>query len=130
MQAVALGTGAGSKIFYTIDRIPPIDTDNTGGLTLSQDQLRGEIRLKNVDFTYPSRPNVKILTDFSLDIAPGSTVALVGQSGSGKSTIIQLLERFYDAQSGVIELDGHAITDLNLLWLRRQIGYVSQVGIL
>ena len=79
-----------------------------------------------MQFTYPARPDVQILFGVSLVIEPGTTVALVGQSGSGKSTIIQLLERFYDPVAGSVEVDGIPIPQLNLLWLRRQIGFVSQ----
>ncbi|KAJ3406830.1 GTPase-activating protein [Chytridiales sp. JEL 0842] len=126
MQAIMLGVGAGTKIFYTLNRIPPIDTHNPGGETIPADEVKGNIELKKVVFTYPARPDVKILKGIDLSIKAGTTVALVGQSGSGKSTIIQLLERFYDAESGTVELDGRPLTSLNLIWLRHQIGYVSQ----
>jgi ABC-type multidrug transport system fused ATPase/permease subunit len=76
---------------------------------------------------YPRRPDVPILKNFSLKVEPGATVALVGESGSGKSTIIKLLERFYDPVVGDVYLDGKKITDLNIGWLRKQIGIVSQV---
>ncbi|KAI9344850.1 multidrug resistance protein 1 variant [Zopfochytrium polystomum] len=126
LQAFAFGVGAGSKIFTALDRVPPIDALNSGGKKLSADEVKGHIVLKQVEFTYPSRPDVKILKKMDLNVEPGTTVALVGQSGSGKSTIIQLLERFYDAEAGEILFDGHNITDLNISWLRHQIGYVSQ----
>ncbi|KAJ3333668.1 GTPase-activating protein [Blyttiomyces sp. JEL0837] len=126
MQAFAFGMGAGGKIFSTLDRVPSIDTQDEGGLRIPEEEVKGKIELKNVEFTYPARPDVKILKGLSLIIEPGTTVALVGQSGSGKSTIIQLLERFYDATSGQVVIDGHNITEFNLLWLRQHIGYVSQ----
>ncbi|KAI8850229.1 P-loop containing nucleoside triphosphate hydrolase protein [Chytridium lagenaria] len=72
------------------------------------------------------RPDVPIMTNLNLKFEAGATTALVGLSGSGKSTLIQLIERFYDPNSGVVELDGQKLTDLNVLWLRRQIGLVSQ----
>ncbi|KAJ3286427.1 GTPase-activating protein [Rhizoclosmatium sp. JEL0117] len=124
LQAIALGTGAGSKIFFTLERVPAIDTEDKGGKTI--DQVAGKVEFKNVQFTYPSRPDVKILKGLDLTVEPGKTVALVGASGSGKSTIIQLLERFYDSTDGEVLFDGVNVKDLNLLWLRRQIGYVSQ----
>ncbi|KAJ3052868.1 GTPase-activating protein, partial [Rhizoclosmatium hyalinum] len=124
LQAIALGTGAGSKIFFTLERVPAIDTEDKGGKTI--DQVAGKVEFKNVQFTYPSRPDVKILKGLDLTVEPGKTVALVGASGSGKSTIIQLLERFYDSTDGEVLFDGVNVKDLNLLWLRQQIGYVSQ----
>ncbi|KAI9344522.1 P-loop containing nucleoside triphosphate hydrolase protein, partial [Zopfochytrium polystomum] len=126
LQAFAYGVGAGTKIFATLDRVPSIDALNTTGKKIEDGQVRGRIVLRDVEFTYPNRPDVKILKKMNLTVEPGTTVALVGQSGSGKSTIIQLLERFYDAQAGDIFLDGQRITELNITWLRRQIGYVQQ----
>ncbi|GLI63941.1 hypothetical protein VaNZ11_007082 [Volvox africanus] len=88
--------------------------------------VRGEIELRNVDFAYPSRPDVLIFRDFSLHVPAGKTVALVGSSGSGKSTVVQLIERFYDPLSGTVTLDGLDLRSLPLLWLRNQVGLVSQ----
>jgi ATP-binding cassette subfamily B (MDR/TAP) protein 1 len=82
--------------------------------------------LENVKFTYPSRPDVPIVRDLSLAFPAGRTAALVGASGSGKSTIISLVERFYDPLSGIVKLDGVDLKDLNVKWLRTQIGLVSQ----
>jgi ATP-binding cassette subfamily B (MDR/TAP) protein 1 len=90
------------------------------------ENLRGHISFKNVTFKYPSRPKVEVLKNFNLEIQPGTSVALVGQSGSGKSTIIGLLEKWYEPASGVVELDGVDITELDSLWLHRYIGIVSQ----
>ncbi|KAJ1548484.1 GTPase-activating protein [Cladochytrium tenue] len=126
LQAFAFGIGAGSKIFATLDRKPPIDSLDPTGDKIPDGEVRGHIELKDVEFTYPTRPDVKVLKKFSLVAHPGSTVALVGQSGSGKSTIIQLLERFYDPDAGEIFIDGHSIKELQISWLRRQIGYVAQ----
>ncbi|KAJ1560285.1 GTPase-activating protein, partial [Cladochytrium tenue] len=126
LQAFAFGIGAGSKIFATLDRKPPIDSLDPTGDKIPDGEVHGHIELKDVEFTYPTRPDVKVLKKFSLVAHPGSTVALVGQSGSGKSTIIQLLERFYDPDAGEIFIDGHSIKELQISWLRRQIGYVAQ----
>ena len=126
LQAFSFARGAGAKIFYTIDRIPEIDPYSTEGHILRQENLFGKLDLRGVSFKYPARPDIPVLNKVDLTIEAGSTVALVGQSGSGKSTIIQLLERFYDPESGSIELDGFNISELNLAWFRRQIGFVSQ----
>ncbi|KAF4314666.1 hypothetical protein G195_011655, partial [Phytophthora kernoviae 00238/432] len=88
------------------------------------------IEALNINFTYPSRPDVKILNDYSVTIESGQTVAFVGTSGGGKSTLISLLERFYDPASGSILLDGRDIKTLNIKWLRSQIGLVSQEPVL
>ncbi|CAF3680698.1 unnamed protein product [Rotaria sp. Silwood1] len=90
----------------------------------------GEINFDQVKFIYPTRPTSVILNKFQLNIKPGQRVALVGTSGCGKSTIIQLLERFYDATSGQLFLDGIDIRQLNLQWVRSHIGLVSQEPIL
>lgn len=90
----------------------------------------GRISFKNVKFHYPSRPNMAALEDFSLDIEPGETVAIVGPSGAGKSTSFQMLLRFYDPQSGSIEVDGIDIAQLSPTALRQQIGLVPQETVL
>ncbi|CAG8821772.1 34118_t:CDS:2, partial [Racocetra persica] len=128
IQALNLAAGAGSKIFGTIDRVPSIDiASDTGD---KPENVVGYIQLKNINFVYPARPDVKTLNDVSFDVEPGSTVALVGSSGSGKSTIMSLILRFYDPISGGVFLDGRDIKFLNLTWLRRQISFVSQEPVL
>jgi ATP-binding cassette subfamily B (MDR/TAP) protein 1 len=79
-----------------------------------------------VKFNYPSRPNVPVVRGLSLTFPAGKTAALVGASGSGKSTIVSLIERFYDPLEGVVKIDGNDVKDLNVKWLRSQIGLVSQ----
>ncbi len=88
--------------------------------------LRGEITFDDVSFSYPSRPSISALDQVSLQIAPGETVALVGPSGAGKTTIIQLVLRFYDPQSGTIRLDGMDLKDLDRAAFRKQIALVPQ----
>ncbi|KAL7421323.1 GTPase-activating protein [Cryptotrichosporon argae] len=124
IQAISKGRAAAAKLFETIDRVPSIDSADPGGLR--PDTVRGEISFENVKFHYPSRPNVPILKGFSATFKAGETVALVGASGSGKSTVISLIERFYAPVAGTIRLDGNDISTLNVKWLRQQIGLVSQ----
>ncbi|KAI9343422.1 P-loop containing nucleoside triphosphate hydrolase protein [Zopfochytrium polystomum] len=128
ISAIGSAMGAAVKIFETIDRVSPIDPTNESGL--KPDTTQGIIEFHNVDFHYPQRPDVQILKNFSLRIMPGQTVALVGASGSGKSTIVKLIERFYDPVSGFITLDGHDLRTLNVTWLRQQIGVVGQEPVL
>eukprot|EP00262_Sarcandra_glabra_P003246 TRINITY_DN13862_c0_g1_i1.p1 TRINITY_DN13862_c0_g1~~TRINITY_DN13862_c0_g1_i1.p1 ORF type:complete len:1254 (+),score=143.38 TRINITY_DN13862_c0_g1_i1:192-3953(+) len=92
----------------------------------SLDKVDGHIQFKGVCFSYPSRPDVVIFDKFNFEIPSGKIVALVGGSGSGKSTVISLIERFYEPLSGEILLDGSDIRDLDIKWLRGQIGLVNQ----
>ncbi|KAI3748433.1 hypothetical protein L6452_11495 [Arctium lappa] len=124
MSAFAKARVAAAKIFQIIDHKPSIDRNGESGLEL--DSVSGLVELKNVTFSYPSRPDVKILNNFTLSVPAGKTIALVGSSGSGKSTVVSLIERFYDPTSGQVMLDGHDIKGLKLRWLRQQIGLVSQ----
>lgn len=124
MQALSYAFGAGAKIFETIDRVPPIDSADPGGLR--PHSCNGELSFRGIEFAYPARPDTTILKHFNLDVPAGKVTALVGASGSGKSTIISLVERFYDPLAGSAMLDGREIRDLNLKWLRTQIGLVSQ----
>lgn len=92
--------------------------------------MRGEIEFRNVEFTYPSRPDNPVLRGLNLYIAAGHTIGIVGGSGSGKSTIISLLQRFYNPDNGVILLDGHNIRTLHIKWFRSKMGMVSQEPVL
>ncbi|KAJ0470107.1 putative ABC-type xenobiotic transporter [Helianthus annuus] len=124
MSAFAKARVAAAKIFQIIDHKPSVDKNGETGIEL--DSVSGLVELKDVNFSYPSRPDVKILNNFSLSVPAGKTIALVGSSGSGKSTVVSLIERFYDPTSGQVMLDGHDIKGLKLKWLRQQIGLVSQ----
>uniref|UniRef100_A0A8C3JVM9 Bile salt export pump n=1 Tax=Calidris pygmaea TaxID=425635 RepID=A0A8C3JVM9_9CHAR len=128
LEAFATGRGAAANIFETIDKKPVIDCMSEDGYKL--DKVRGEIEFHNVTFHYPSRPDVKILDNLNMVIKAGETTAFVGASGAGKSTTIQLIQRFYDPTDGMITLDGHDIRSLNIQWLRSQIGIVEQEPVL
>nr|XP_043631309.1 ABC transporter B family member 15-like [Erigeron canadensis] len=115
---------ASESIREVIKRVPEIDSENMEGKILQK--VCGVVEFKNVRFAYPSRPESRIFKDFNLHVPAGMTVALVGGSGSGKSTVIALLQRFYDPQGGDICIDGVRIDKLQLKWLRSQMGLVSQ----
>ena len=91
-------------------------------------EIRGHVRFENVRFGYGGLPDV--LHSFSLDVAPATTVALVGHTGAGKSTIAKLLTRFYDPREGRITIDGHDLREVTQESLRRQLGIVPQEGFL
>ncbi|KAI5447584.1 ABC transporter B member 9, variant 2 [Lathyrus oleraceus] len=128
INAFASGQAAAYKMFETIERKPKIDAYDTSGVVL--EDIKGDIELKDVYFRYPARPDVQIFAGFSLFVPSGTTTALVGQSGSGKSTVISLLERFYDPDAGEVLIDGVNLKNLQLKWIREQIGLVSQEPIL
>ncbi|XP_046555643.1 phosphatidylcholine translocator ABCB4-like [Haliotis rubra] len=128
LQALATARGAAYTIYKLIDLEPTIDSSSPAGK--KPQSLSGTIRFSNVHFNYPSRPDVKILNGLNLEVRQGQTVALVGASGCGKSTTVQLIQRFYDPSSGSVMLDGNDIKDLNIRWLREHIGIVSQEPIL
>jgi ATP-binding cassette subfamily B (MDR/TAP) protein 1 len=124
MQAFANGRAAAFKIFTIVDRQSKIDPYDPNGA--KPDSVHGDIEFRDVHFRYPSRPEVPILNGLSIKVPKGQTVALVGESGCGKSTTIALLERFYDALEGEVLLDGTDIKSLNIKWLRQNLGLVSQ----
>ncbi|CAJ1931114.1 unnamed protein product [Sphenostylis stenocarpa] len=115
---------AAYPIFEMIERDTVSKRSSKTGRKLGK--LEGHIQFKNVCFSYPSRPDVVIFNNLCLDIPSGKIVALVGGSGSGKSTVVSLIERFYEPLSGQILLDRNDIRELDLKWLRQQIGLVNQ----
>jgi len=123
LNAFSEASGAAVKLFEIIERKPRINPDSG---EIPKEPLNGVIEFDNVVFSYPARPDVEVLKGISFKCQPGQTIALVGASGSGKSTIIQLLERFYEKKSGHILIDGKEIEEYNIRWLRSQIGLVSQ----
>ncbi|KAF8725796.1 hypothetical protein HU200_020356 [Digitaria exilis] len=128
MKAFAAGQAAAYKMFETINREPEIDAYSKTGRKL--DEIQGGIEFREVYFSYPTRPDEQIFRGFSLAIQSGTTVALVGQSGSGKSTVISLIERFYDPQLGEVLIDGVDLREFQLRWIRSKIGLVSQEPVL
>ncbi|WVZ49600.1 hypothetical protein U9M48_000942 [Paspalum notatum var. saurae] len=113
-----------ASVFEIIDRVPKIDPDDASGL--KPPNVYGSIEFRNVDFCYPTRPEMAVLSNFSLRVNGGQTVAVVGVSGSGKSTIVSLIERFYDPTAGQVLLDGRDLKLFNLRWLRSHMGLVPQ----
>uniref|UniRef100_A0A1X7UDM9 Uncharacterized protein n=2 Tax=Amphimedon queenslandica TaxID=400682 RepID=A0A1X7UDM9_AMPQE len=128
IESVVNATGAAGEIFEIIDREPPINSDSDEGL--KPDDFKPSITFKDVVFRYPARPDVPVLTGLDLQVDVGQTVALVGSSGSGKSTVISLIQRFYNPLGGQITVGGYDIKELNLKWLRSNIGVVSQEPVL
>lgn len=123
------GISAGSRVFEYINHESTIPLQ--GGKKIPFHTLQGDIEFKNVSFSYPTRPGQEVLKDFSLKIPHGRTVALVGASGGGKSTVAALLERFYDINAGSVTIDGVNIGDLDPSWLRgRALGFINQEPVL
>uniref|UniRef100_A0A0H2UHH3 Mitochondrial potassium channel ATP-binding subunit n=1 Tax=Rattus norvegicus TaxID=10116 RepID=A0A0H2UHH3_RAT len=126
---VVRGLSAGARVFEYMSLSPVIPL--TGGYSIPSKDLRGSITFQNVSFSYPCRPGFNVLKNFTLKLPPGKIVALVGQSGGGKTTVASLLERFYDPTAGVVTLDGHDLRTLDPSWLRGQvIGFISQEPVL
>lgn len=128
LQAFTTATAAASKMYSTIDRKSPLDPTSKEGKKL--ESLQGHVELRKVKHIYPSRPEVTVMDGVDLVVEAGKTTALVGASGSGKSTIVGLVERFYDPVGGEVLLDGVNVQELNLHWLRQQISLVQQEPVL
>ncbi|XP_071852655.1 mitochondrial potassium channel ATP-binding subunit-like isoform X2 [Apostichopus japonicus] len=119
------GVSAGGRAFEFIKLEPEVPL--TGGITIPYHSLYANVDFSDVHFSYPTRPEQKILDGFSLSLPRGQVVAICGPSGAGKSTVAALLERFYDVSEGSITVDGVSIKDLDPSWLRGQtIGYINQ----
>ncbi|KAL4787930.1 P-loop containing nucleoside triphosphate hydrolase protein [Aspergillus varians] len=128
IPAVAGAIAAAAEFFRIMDKPSQLDPLSDSGL--KPDECIGAIEVENVSFAYPSRPTAQVLQNLSLSIPAGKTTALVGASGSGKSTMVGLLERWYEPTGGCITVDGADITKLNTKWLRSQISLVQQEPIL
>lgn len=124
ISAFVRAKAAAYPIFKMIERNTVTQASAKSGRRLGK--VDGHIQFKDVTFSYPSRPDVVIFDKLNLAIPAGKIVALVGGSGSGKSTVISLIERFYEPISGAVLLDGNNIKELDIKWLRGQIGLVNQ----
>ncbi|KAK9667745.1 hypothetical protein RND81_13G008800 [Saponaria officinalis] len=120
MQSV----GASEKVFQLMTSCLVISLPQKVGAKLRK--LTGHIDFVNVSFFYPTRPKVKVLRDINLSMHPNEVIAIVGLSGSGKSTIVNLLLRLYEPTGGQILIDGVSLNTLDVNWLRERIGYVGQ----
>uniref|UniRef100_A0A8C6YM29 Phosphatidylcholine translocator ABCB4-like n=1 Tax=Nothoprocta perdicaria TaxID=30464 RepID=A0A8C6YM29_NOTPE len=128
MEAFANARGAAYAIFSIIDNEPQIDSSSDTGY--KPDHVKGNLEFHNVYFNYPARPDIKVLKGLNLKVNCGQTVALVGGSGCGKSTTVQLIQRFYDPKEGMVTIDGQDIRSLNVRYLREIIGVVNQEPVL
>ncbi|XP_069791409.1 bile salt export pump isoform X4 [Narcine bancroftii] len=119
---------AAARFFQLIDRVPEININSDKGEKWNN--FKGEVQFIDCKFTYPSRPDFQVLNGLSVSVKPGQTLAFVGSSGCGKSTSVQLLERFYDPNQGQLLIDGHDTKSINAIFLRSKIGIVSQEPVL
>lgn len=125
----ATASQTAQKILATMNRKPAIDASPAaGGVALRE--AHGRIELRDVSFHYPSRSEILVLDKLNLTIEAGKMTGIVGLSGSGKSTVASLIQRFYDADEGAVLVDGHDVRDVNLQILRGHIGYVEQNPVL
>ena len=127
--AVSQAHVAAKLVYDVIDAKPKVEI-NPNGTKFDPTKYTGEIKFTDVNFKYPSRPDLHVLKNFSAVFEAGKTTALVGPSGSGKSTIIQLIERFYNPESGFIHVDSTKIDEFDLRNFRQSVGYVGQEPVL
>ena len=120
---IVTNISAAERIFDILDT-PAEITDRDGAYELPQ--IKGSVTFQNVDFAYTDKPDRLVLSDVSFEIHPGETIALVGPTGAGKTTVVNLISRFYDVTSGKISVDGHDIQAVTLASLRRQMGVMTQ----
>ena len=113
---------AGAERIFEILDTPPAIAD--GEDVTEMPPIRGEVTFEHVNFSYDDK--VKVLDDVSFKIKPGETIALVGPTGAGKSTIVNLISRFYDVQEGIVSVDGHDVKKVSIESLRRQMGIMTQ----
>ncbi|CAJ0930103.1 unnamed protein product, partial [Mesorhabditis belari] len=125
MTGLMESVGASRKVFEYMNRKPAIPFEGK-----QRPKVTGDLLLEGVSFTYPSRPNNPVLKNFDLHIHPGETVALVGPSGGGKSSVVSLIQHFYEPNEGRILLDGIPVKDINHWWYHQRIALVAQEPIL
>ncbi|PIC45250.1 hypothetical protein B9Z55_005332 [Caenorhabditis nigoni] len=125
MSGLMEAVGASRKVFDLVDRKPQFELNGR-----VEPRVNGNITFSNVGFTYPSRPNNPVLKDLSLNIKAGETVALVGPSGGGKSSIVSLIEHFYEPDNGTITLDDVPIKDINHVFYHQKVALVAQEPVL
>jgi ATP-binding cassette subfamily B (MDR/TAP) protein 1 len=136
LSALATGRRAAGRVLAVVRRASTVDAlgdaaeSGGDGGGARPGMVVGKLELSAVRFAYPARPDAPVYRGLDLTIEAGQTVALVGPSGAGKSTAVQLLERFYDPDEGAVLLDGRDVRELNVAWLRSQIGLVSQEPVL
>ncbi|XP_061969919.1 ABC transporter B family member 13-like isoform X2 [Populus nigra] len=118
------GSQALESVFSILHRKTAMDPDDPTSKVITD--IKGDVELRHVSFKYPARPGTIIFEDLNLKVSAGKSLAVVGQSGSGKSTVIALILRFYDPISGTVLIDGYDVKTLNLKSLRRKIGLVQQ----
>lgn len=123
---LAKGANAVTSVFKVLDRNSICPEKSQVRDDKKKKQIIGRIEFENVDFTYPTRPRCRILQNFSLDVKAGTSLGLVGKSGCGKSTIIGLIQRFYDVDGGKVRIDGMDVRDMNIVWYRGFTALVSQ----
>ncbi|XP_045448212.1 ATP-dependent translocase ABCB1-like [Melitaea cinxia] len=128
MTSLGSARGAGASIFYVLHSRPIINPLLDRGI--KPELMEGDIDFKNVYFEYPSRPGIKVLSGVSINILRGQSVALVGQSGCGKSTVVALISRYYDVVDGSVRVNGYDVRELSVRWLRDQVGLVQQEPVL
>nr|WEU75111.1 ABCB1-mScarlet-I fusion protein [Vector pPB-pCoBlast-actin5c-abcb1(67-1411)-mScI] len=128
MEAFNIARGAAANVYEVLERPSLIDPYSEEGIRPKD--TNGFIEFRNVHFSYPARPDVKVLQGLNLQVRPGQTVALVGSSGCGKSTCVQLMQRFYDPANGSVLLDSVPLHEHNIGWLRDQVGVVGQEPVL
>ncbi|KAJ6441942.1 multidrug resistance protein 3 [Purpureocillium lavendulum] len=126
LQAFGAAGAAANRIFGTIERRPPAGLPSKSGESLWPDKLLGHIQFCDIKLVYPSRPDQLIMDNFTLDIPAGKTTAIVGPSGTGKSSILYLLQRFYLPLHGGMYIDGNDIHDIDVKWLRSNMRVVNQ----
>jgi len=124
----ASAVGASKRIFAILDRERSVRY--SGGAVIPRKELKGHIVFKDVRFAYPANPAQIVLKGISMDIKPGETHALVGPSGGGKTTTLNLIQAIHHTSAGSLTMDGYEINELDPLWYRRSLGYVAQQPIL